>query len=305
MKIEMEKVFERDIDLLIINKFYSDKKIVEYFNSKVGIKDYFVTAAQHSIMDENGESDITIILDNGIDKIAYLIEDKIDAIAMPNQRARYDIRGIKGIENNLYNKFYVFIIAPNDYLETNEESKKYENRISYEELIILFQNDLYAKTLLEQAIEEKKKGYIIIENENVTKFWNNYYDFISKKYVNLDINRVFGPRGSKASWPTFNTPIKNNKIRHKSDRGYMDLEFPGLANKYYEFLELVKEIIDEDMSVHITGKSVSIRIRVPIIDFKQDFSNYNSEMIESMEAVIRLQKLLKKLNLKEINSLMN
>lgn len=303
MKLEMEKVFERDIDLLMINKFITDKNTVDYFSDKVGLKDLYVEKVQHSIMDENGESDITVILNNKDDKVAFLIEDKIDAIAMPNQRGRYNIRGDKGIIAKEYNKYFVFIIAPKDYLDTNEEAKKYEIQVSYEELLKLFQDDLYAKSLLEQAIEEKKKGYIIIENENVTKFWNGYYDYISEKYNNLDINRVSGPRGAKASWPVFNTPIKNNKIRHKSDRGYMDLEFPCIADKYYEFFDIVKEDIDEDMSVHITSKSISIRIHVPIMDFKQEFTNYISEMNESMEAVNRLQNLLKKLNLKAINEL--
>jgi len=60
----MEKVFERDIDLLMINKFCSEEKVTKYFSSKIGLDNYKVVKAQHSIMDENGESDITIILEN-------------------------------------------------------------------------------------------------------------------------------------------------------------------------------------------------------------------------------------------------
>lgn len=304
MKIEMEKVFERDIDLLMINKFCNDENLVQYFSSKVGISNYFVSNVQHSIMDENGESDITIILENDNNKIAFLIEDKIDAIAMPNQRARYDIRGHKGIENGQYNSFYVFIIAPKEYLETNNEAQKYENRISYEELLNLLNEDIYAKSLLEQAIEEKKKGYIVIENENVTRFWENYYKFIDENYLMLNINKVDSPRGANASWPIFNTPIKQYKIRHKSDRGFIDLEFPKLADKYFDFLDIVKNNLDNDMTVHITGKSVSIRLIVPKLDFKQEFQNYMIEMKMCMDSVVRLQKLLSVLNLKEIANLL-
>ena len=183
MNINMEKVFERDIDLLMINKFVNENKTCHYFSSKVGIENYVVESVQHSLMDENGESDITVILNNGTKKIAFLIEDKIDAIAMPNQRGRYDIRGNKGINNKEYEEYFVFIIAPKEYLDSNEEAKKYENQISYEELVSLFEEDLYAKTLLEQAIEEKKKGYIIIENQNVTLFWDNYYHYININYL--------------------------------------------------------------------------------------------------------------------------
>lgn len=304
MKIEMEKVFERDIDLLMINKFCNDKNIVEYFCSRIGLNNLNVEVIQHSIMDEDGESDITIILNDGNEKIAFLVEDKIDAIAMPNQRTRYDIRGRKGIKKGFYDKFYVFIIAPKDYLSTNEEAKQYENRISYEELISIFKDDTYAKSLLGCAIEEKKKGYIIIENSNVTKFWEDYYKYVDDNYSMLNINRINGPRGSNANWPVFNTPIKRYKIKHKSDRGYMDLEFPKMAGKYFDFLKIVKNDLDKDMTVTITSKSISIRIMVPIIDFKQEFTNYISEMKICMDSAVRLQELLSKLNLKEINNLL-
>lgn len=300
MQIKMEKVFERDIDLLVINKFCNDEKIVQYFSKKVGIINYHVIEAHHSMTDENGESDITIILENNNDKIAFLIEDKIDAIAMPNQKSRYDTRGNKGINNKLYNKFYTFIIAPKDYLENNSEAKKYENQISYEELIDLLNEDIYAKSLLEQALEEKKKGYSVIEDKNVTKFWKDYYNYVDENYSLLDINKIDTPRGANANWPTFNTPIKQYKIRHKSDRGYVDLEFPGFADKYFEFLDIVKKDLDNDMTVHVTSKSVSIRLIVPKLDFQRDFNNYIVEMKICMDSVVRLQKLLSVLNLKEI-----
>ena len=134
---------------------------------------------------------------------------------MPNQRGRYNLRGESGVKNNLYSKFYVFMIAPKDYLDSNTEAKKYENQISYEELIKLLNEDIYATSLLEKALEEKKKGYIIIENEAVTKFWSNYYKYIDDNYPILNVNKIDGPRGASAVWPTFNTPYKQYKIRHK------------------------------------------------------------------------------------------
>jgi len=305
MKIEMEKVFERDIDLLMINKFCNDKSVVEYFCSRVGISSYQLEVVQHSVVDENGESDITIILNNGINKVAFLIEDKIDAIAMPNQRDRYDTRGNSGIQNQLYDKFFVFIIAPRDYLITNIEAQKYENKISYEELIELLDYDVYAKSLFKQAIEEKKKGYIIIENENVTSFWQSYYKYVEDNYSMLSIKKNRGPRGNNACWPIFNTQIKQIKIKHKSDRGFVDLEFPKMSGKYIDFYNLVINSLDADMDVFETGKSVSIRLLVPKLNFRQEFADYMNEMKISMDSIVRLQNLLKKLNLKEINKLTN
>lgn len=300
MKLRFEKVFERDIDLLMMNKFTNSVKFTNCFLSKIGLSNYDVVEIEHSLTDLDGESDITIVLSNEINKIAILIENKIDAIAMQNQRGRYDIRGQKGIEKGLYDKFYVFIIAPSDYLDSNLEAQKYDNRISYEELIELLSDDFYAVSLLEQAIEEKKKGYVIIENEKVTLFWSKYYNFVRQYYPRLTINEVQGPRGGKANWPYFLTPIKKVYIIHKSNKGYMDLTFSGLGENYKKFIQNVSLFLDSNMSIHKTGKSMAIRLKVPTIDFSQDFKDYYNEMKICLDAAYKLQNLLQKIDVENL-----
>ena len=96
MNIIVEKVLERDIDLLMINKFIYDTNVLKYFLNKIDKDGYSISSIQHSLMDqEAGESDITVIVEKDNHKIGLLIEDKIDALAMPNQRKRYDICNIK------------------------------------------------------------------------------------------------------------------------------------------------------------------------------------------------------------------
>ena len=45
------------------------------------------------------------------EKHSFLIEDKIDAVAMPDQHDRYVKRGLKGVENGEYNGFDIFLFA--------------------------------------------------------------------------------------------------------------------------------------------------------------------------------------------------
>ena len=287
MNILFEKVFERDIDLLIINKFYNDDNLKDCFLNKIGLKNYQVTDIYHSLSDNNGESDITIILENDKEKIGLLIEDKIDSIAMPRQKERYDKRGNKGITSKLYDRYFVFIIAPKEYLDSNLEAKKYNYKLSYEEIREILKDDLYATSLIDKALEEKKKGYIVIENKNVTLFWNNYYDYLEKNYPKLKINRVEGPRGTNANWPQIKLPFNDVYIIHKSDRGYMDLTFIGKKNDN-DLKQRLNNLLESDMSMHITGKSLAVRIIVPKIDFKKDFNDYLKEMKESLDAAYRL-----------------
>ena len=135
LSIKFEKILERDVDLMIINQISFNKSFLILFLDKISKKNYIVESIEHSLMDqEDGESDITVILSNGINKIALLIEDKIDAHAMPMQPERYIKRGKKGIENKQYDEFYDFLVAPQEYLESNMEAKQYTYRVSYEEM---------------------------------------------------------------------------------------------------------------------------------------------------------------------------
>ena len=92
------------------------------------------------------------------------------------------------------------------------------------------------------------------------------------------------------------TDYKQVVIMHKSDRGYMDLTFGKMANHISIFNKYTKDIIHNDYKVVKTGKSLSIRIEVPIINFKSNFDDYINEMHECMKSAIRLYQLLEKIN---------
>ena len=302
----IEKVFERDIDLYIINKLLNDNNFKNIFLNKINKVDYTVKECIHSYFDNDGESDITVILEKDNKKIAILIEDKIDAIAMPEQRNRYYLRGEKGIKENKYNEYFVYIIAPKDYLNSNSEAQKYEYKISYEEILqFIGAEDIYGKILLKTALEEKKKGYSVIEDKKVTLFWQYYYDYVEKYYPKLNIKRYEGPRGANAWWPGFSTPVKNIKIDHKSNRGDIDLKFEGVGEYFSEISEILKNKLDDDMYIVKTGKSMSIRIKVPIVKFNEDFNDYKSEIKLCLNAVERLQDLLLRIDYRKILSLKN
>ena len=301
IELTMERVAERDVDLYIISKFMNDDKFKDLFLKRINKSNYNIINCIHSYKDNDGESDITIILQNDINKIALLIEDKIDAIAMPNQRNRYNSRGNTGIRENKYNEFYVFIIAPKDYLLSNLEAKKYENQISYEEIIeYIDTTDNYGLALLNNAIEEKKKGYIIQEDTKVTMFWQKYYDYVEKNYTQLTIKRYEGPRGANAWWSGFSTLVKNVRIDHKSNRGDIDLRFENVGDYYYEITKILQGKLDKDMSIVPTGKSMSIRIKVPIVNFNENFDDHIQEIKICLDSVVRLQNLLSKIEYKRI-----
>ena len=300
MEFNIKKVYERDIDLYIINKFINDSKFKELFLKKINCQNYQVCKCLHSFSDENGESDITIILENDNRKIGLLIEDKINAIAMPEQYKRYILRAEKQKHEGLFDNYYIFIIAPKSYIDSNTEAKKYDNKISYEEILDYISGDVYGESLIKKAIEEKKKGYDVVENKAVTLFWEKYYEMVENRFSDLKLNRYEGARGSDANWPIFFTPIEKIQIFHKSDRGFVDLTIRSVSQYYFEVYDIVKNVLKENMTLQKTGKSLAIRIVVPKIDFKKDFKEQEENVIKCLEVVRELQKFMRKIDYMEI-----
>ena len=301
MEFSIEKVCERDIDLYIINKFLNDSKFKELFLKKINCKNYQVCKCLHSFADENGESDITIILENDNRKIGLLIEDKINAIAMPKQYERYILRAEKQKHEGLFDDYYIFIIAPKSYIDSNTEAKKYDNKISYEEILDYISGDVYGESLIKEAIEVKKKRYGVIENKAVTLFWQKYYEMVENKFNDLKLNINGGARGSKACWPVFFTPIPNIHIIHKSNKGFLDLTFRMVSQYKFQVYDIVKNVLKENMTFHKTGKSLAIRIYVPKIDFKKDFEEQEENVIKCLEEVKKMQEfMMKKIDYMEI-----
>ena len=306
MEFSIEKVSERDIDLYIINKFINDSKFKELFLKKINCKNYQVCKCLHSLSDENGESDITIILENDNRKIGLLIEDKINAIAMTEQYKRYVLRAEKQKHEGLFDDYYIFIIAPKSYIDSNTEAKKYDNKISYEEILDYISGDVYGESLIKKAIEIKKKGYEVIENKAVTLFWEKYYEMVENKFNDLKLNINGGARGSKACWPVFFTPIPNIHIIHKSNKGFLDLTFRMVSQYKFQVYDIVKNVLKENMTFHKTGKSLAIRIYVPKIDFKKDFEEQEENVIKCLEEVKKMQEfMMKKIDYMEILRLGN
>ena len=300
MEFSIEKVSERDIDLYIINKFLNDSKFKELFLKKINCQNYQVCKCLHSFSDEHGESDITIILENDNRKIGLLIEDKINAIAMPKQYERYILRAEKQKHEGLFDNYYIFIIAPKSYIDSNNEAQKYDNKISYEEILDYISGDVYGESLIKKAIEEKKKGYDVVENKAVTLFWEKYYEMVENRFSDLKLNRYEGARGSDANWPIFFTPIEKIQIFHKSDRGFVDLTIRSVSQYYFEVYDIVKNVLKENMTLQKTGKSLAIRIRVPKIDFEKDFKEQEENVIKCLEVVRELQKFMRKIDYMEI-----
>lgn len=308
---KFSNVSERDMDLLFLEEFVVSKEFLNIFISKAGITNAAVVEVEQSKVDAQfGESDMTVIVETEGKRHGLLIEDKIDAIAMPNQYERYIERGEIGVLNGDYNTFDVFIVAPEKYLKENDVAKKYPNKVSYEECEAYFEENIDSRKLfklfqIRDAIYKQKTGYQVVENKNVTDFWHKYILFQREKYQHLFLTATEGPRGSKAVWPRFNTVIKELYILHKSEVGYVDLTISGAAERLYQLEVLLNDMVNIKklgISIQRTGKAAALRINVPKLDFKKPFEIQKADVEFCFNAVEKLSNLVKELNAERIHT---
>ena len=243
MEHKFRDILEHDMDMLILEEFTCSNKFAKIFLNKVGIDNAIVISTWQSKTDnELGESDMTVVFDCDGKKIALLIEDKIDAIAMPEQPSRYSLRGDKGIQDGDYDNYYVFIVAPRQYLDINEKAKEYPNRVSYEELKdVVFNNkgicssiSQYYKLLLEEV---GIKSYCVICDDGtpVNHELSLVYDKDSGSYSFDDVTSVIVKRGTEEEF--FDYDLEYAKSKNQGKKKIMENEeFYILSEDYINYL---------------------------------------------------------------------
>ena len=286
MDIKFDTTLERDMDLLIMEEFICSPLFARIFLDTVGITcDYTIEQVIHSMRDADlGESDIVFILDIGDKRHAIHIEDKIDALAMPNQSGRYAKRAEKDIAAGKYDEYSVLIVAPAKYLSANQEAQKYEHQVQYEQLRDYFaaKNDLrsqYKLALIDRAIYDQKAGYQYEANPGVVSFCAAMDAYQREHYPTL-------PIGTQAWWRGYKTMISTATIVYKANKGFCDLQFSNCTRE--DLLSKVKDYLSDRMTVEKAGKSASVRITVSPVWFENRFEDKVHEVDEALGAITEL-----------------
>jgi len=267
-KVFFSDITERDTDLAIIRSFLDYQSVRQLFFVQIK-RQGEVVKVYHSLMQResdghSGESDIVIICQDGDKKFAIFIEDKIAADPQPSQRKRYDDRAMLLMNTEGYDKYYVFLCAPEVYIGT-AKADGYTYSVSHQEICNQLDDKDMSKSIFNFSCDEKKQGYNPIKNDSVTEFWLNLYRHIGEKYPQLKINKIDSPRGTNAVWPLFRTSVTGLRICWKSnlEKNCVDMEFAGMASHKDEFNKIIKDIGATNYEPVQTGKSMSLTVRFP------------------------------------------
>ncbi|MEP6907461.1 MAG: hypothetical protein ABI858_05705 [Pseudoxanthomonas sp.] len=189
------KIYERDMDLVLVEELESSNEFRIWLASRVFGTDCFLShlRATHSVVDEsNRESDVIFRFHSKIDASseigikAILLENKIDAIAQPNQGMDYGNRGKSGRDRGEWLDFKTCLVAPKSYLksylQTSSDEDSFDECISYEEILSYFasrkerdERFKWKARLVEDAIFKKQTGYAPVISEEATAFVREYH----------------------------------------------------------------------------------------------------------------------------------
>ena len=299
IKCNYNNISERDMDMMFLQLFSSDVGFVEVFlrEAEIPSNSVSVVAIELSKTDPVlGESDITVILNVDGKQIELLIEDKIDAIAMPEQPERYIKRAQKAVDHGDCEAFECYIVCPQKYYDNNESARKYPHWISYETIRNYLDqnssplNQAYSQQI-SQAIEKAKKPPEVVLNENANAFFRKYKDYQEHFYPMLDLRTS---RNANGYWAYYATPLANVYLDHKLREGRIDLTFNKAAEKISDLKQIAEWLRKHDMSnvrAKVISKSGSLQISVPELDYSRRFEEVDPEDLQiCFEAIYELVK---------------
>lgn len=274
-------ILEHDIDLVLVQLLSIDEQFARFVGNRVGIATHslVVDTIEISKTDADlGESDIEVDILSEDKRIRLLIEDKIDAIAMPRQPERYSERGEKYVKNAECDEYRVMLVCPKKYYASDKTAKRYPNYLFYEEIVeYLHKNEqpvfqMYRQMIDEAIIRAKKPPKVTID-ENANSFIRKYIDFQKINYPHLDLRTNPNVNGY---WAHYATALENTYLHHKITEGRIDFTFNKAAERVNDLQQVAEWLRAHNVySVRavVIAKSGALQITVPRLDMKQPFED--------------------------------
>jgi hypothetical protein len=291
----LDHVRERDLDLVLVGALFASEPFRAFMlKSAIGwTKRHSLVRTCVSETADAGESDVLLVVDlEDADRLALMIEDKINAPFQPEQANRYKQRGEQGIQDGQWNRFTTCLCAPKGYLAGATPMEEWSAYISLESISEWARQsneryDAFVAAICEEAVA-KGDARMREKSPEATAFWQAYRLLASHLLPEVDITRL-SPLVSLASpWPRFGVGAlpDNVFLEHKPQQGRVDLTFDKST------LEALRQRLPATLPFDVksakAGQSAALRIAVPRVDHLRPFNEQEDKVLSVFAAVERL-----------------
>ena len=289
----INKVLERDLDLLVLEEFVVSPGFRHWFLSRIfgAVATGFELAeAQHSVVDAGtGESDLLFDLSapDG-SRVRLLVENKVGAEFQPSQDHRYLNRASEYTRRGVCTECVTVIMAPRAYLD-GLATHAFRSEIVYEDMQQFLRSQPGARTeyrahVLGLAIDRARKGYVKIPVVEVADFWQAYSDQFAKRGSSLvvDASKL---RGGRSNAVFLGMPSSRGaQLIHELTKGQVSLRVVALADRHDLARELVQGALPPGSQLARAGKFPILRVMVPSLDIHRTFADQESQALQGILA---------------------
>lgn len=300
----LEKVDERDIDLLLLEEFHTSEEFVSWFCGQCGLKEPRFDGAWHSVTDADGETDLLLRVRAHEGRVGILIENKIAASLQERQDERYHLRAARAQNEGKFDAFGICICAPKDYIDGIDGKTLFQHQLAYEAVGDWFAGQhgpraQWRSYVMREAVAQGRRGYTMVVSEENSKFHMDYWSYLSRKHPRLIMNKPT-PKGKKSNWiimKGIHFP-KGVQLHHKVDQCTVELGFTNhsveellalrsewpagirpVARGKYARAALVSDVSKVDMSSGVIAQEERIENVLEavyrLVPFADIFSNSN------------------------------
>ena len=299
------RVYERDTDAAFLRLFRENSNFARSFIKAVtgrAIDSAAQVEGQRRHVGSTGSIDISIRYPCGL---LVLIENKIDAGYSVTQDGhgqpqRYQRTVATYRESGV--EVYSVLLAPENYIKSSHLAGMFDRRVTYESL----REEITASDaeLIEAAIRQAKAPYEPIPNTGAITFFASIRKMVMEHYPDLFMKRDPNPSGIR---PTDSRTVYFDTARSLHSHAAIrrprmslqcwDSEAPSASVKIMmdglahlaKHAPVPSDLADIGGYLRPAGRSLGIVIDTPRLDTQRPFQDQWDDIVEALEAAIRLQ----------------
>jgi hypothetical protein len=265
----INKFVERDIDMMLAEELRVNPEFSRWIMSHFGSTDELAFPAAStnvSVVEDGSEADVVAtFITISDEKHRLFIEDKIDAILMPEQLERYVRRGEGEQRRGLIARYSVLFFTPSTYFSATLPSGVVQ--ISFEAAAQELRSrstdirSSYRASLLEKALplwsSAARDKKVVETDPYIKEWWDNVYRMIEREFPQYFRHKARYPRSVYFA-PEGPEQAAYLRVDFKGHKGEVDLAFKNISSDALEVV--LKKLGPHPGKLVVNGKSSAIQI---------------------------------------------